>query len=159
MRAFELTGAREAPRELLSHHLGFVHFGSQGPFFTENKDDNQYSTNRHPAVLYRAEIHYGTASHQCMRSYRPKYWDCDTNEKVIQRCNLWEKHGASILHSFKGHFHKFVDDFHTSTFMTYCMWLSQSSWTCLESGIIHEVTDTSHAYAAAWQRYKTVSLT
>lgn len=70
MRAFKLTGARRAPRELLSRHLGFVHFGSQGPFFTENKDDNQYSTNRHPAVLHRAEIHYATMSHQCMRSYR-----------------------------------------------------------------------------------------
>lgn len=49
MRAFKLAGARRAARELLSHHLVFVHFGSQGPFFTENKDDNQNSTNRHPA--------------------------------------------------------------------------------------------------------------
>lgn len=52
MRAFELTGARRAPRERWSHGLGFVHFGSQGPFFTENQDDNQHSNKQAPGGLH-----------------------------------------------------------------------------------------------------------
>lgn len=125
IRAFKLAGARRAPRELSSHHLGFVLFGSQGQFFTENKDDNQYSTNRHPADYY-TELRFITAQRHtdaCART-EAEHCECDANEGVTQRCNLWEKHGASILASFKGHFLHFLRDFHSRTFVTCCMYVA-----------------------------------
>lgn len=76
--------------------------------------------------------------------------------RFFKSANCWRNIGASILHSFKGHFHDFLHHFHTSTCMTNCMWLISSSWICLGSGVIHGVTDSGHAHAPAWRHYNSV---